>query len=77
MDLIDFNASDKCSKQMAEVQPVAWIEKIVEDYQRTGTINMDELIKLLGDPNGSVSFSDPLTAVRDAISATYPTAMAK
>jgi len=61
----------------ADVQPVAWIEKIVEEYQRTGMINMDELIKLLGDPNGSVSFSDPLTAVRDAISATYPTALAK
>jgi hypothetical protein len=32
---------------------------MIDDYQSTGAVDMDSLVRLLGDPTGAVSLTDP------------------
>ena len=74
---MEFNADEKCAKHLAELEPPEWIRKMVEQYQTTGQVDMESLIRLLGDPAGSVSISDPTAAVRESLTVVPSVALAK
>jgi hypothetical protein len=60
-------ASDASVTQRIRTAP--WVEKMIDDYQATGIIDMEALVRLLGDPTGSVSLTRPNPGTLDAHSA--------
>lgn len=51
--------------ELSSLETTGWIEHIVEEYQSTGRVDSDALVRVLGDPMGGVSVSDPMAAMRD------------
>jgi Ca2+-binding EF-hand superfamily protein len=55
---MDFNASESITKEMDSVPPSPWIDKMIADYRATGKIDMDALVRLLGEPTAQAILSD-------------------
>ncbi len=55
---------DDLRRLLAELGPSPWIDDLIDEYWRTGRVDLGALARVVGHPMQGVDLTDPLASVR-------------